>query len=133
MASTAERIIKALREKPHTRPALLFIINDVTSRAVLYQLSNLVRHGFVRRSKERCSTYSLITEQGFLQTCNSCGKSVPCWQMKGPICQHCSNSSWLLSKNKLRRKEAMYAEDDACSRAYQRLLRGHQIGITNKQ
>ncbi|MDX1301217.1 hypothetical protein [Photobacterium sp.] len=127
----AERIVEKLRVRPLTRPELSILIDEVTSRAILHQLKNLTKHGFVKGGDETSRVYHFITEEGFLEECGCCGSFRPCWTVTSGVCHFCRNSSWLASnkpRTRVNTRTAMYAKDDACAMAYHRLLRSQAIG-----
>ncbi|MGF1680196.1 hypothetical protein [Photobacterium minamisatsumaniensis] len=140
----AERIVEQLKERPLTRPQLSILIDEVTSRAILYQLKHLTDQGFVRRGNEACRVYRLIKEEDLLVECKSCSRPRLCWTVTNDVCNYCQNMRWLeggtqkdqkpkanTAKRKKQRantRSAQYAKDDASARAFHRLLRGQTIG-----
>ncbi|MDO6497354.1 hypothetical protein [Photobacterium sanguinicancri] len=136
--TTAEKVLAVLREKPLTRLDISMHILDVTGRAVQYQLNNLQTYGFIKKcGGKRNTTYQLIKEDGLLVECNCCLIRRPCWQIKKGTCNYCKNvrgygeAKPSKARKALSQRASLFARDDACSLAYQRLLRGQQIGITN--
>ncbi|UTV30191.1 ArsR/SmtB family transcription factor [Photobacterium atrarenae] len=130
--STVERIVSALREKPLTRPELSKHIVDVTPRTLLYHLNHLEKHGFVEKRKvgnQRHYRYHLVKKDGLLIRCQCCQQERPSWVVDNGLCRYCSNVQGTGEANK--KRTSPLAKEDACSIAYQRLLRGQKIGITN--
>lgn len=138
----AEKIVDELKKRPLTRPQLSILIDEVTSRAILYQLKHLTDNGFVRRSNEACRIYHLIKEEGLLVECKSCKRPRLCWTVTNEVCNYCQNMHWLeggtqkaqkpktakVKKYRANTRSAQYAKDDASARAFHRLLRGQTIG-----
>ena len=135
----AERIVEHLRRRPLTRPQLSILIDDVTSRAILYQLKHLSNKGFVKRGNETCRVYHFITADGLLVECGSCKRSRLCWTVTNGVCNYCKNMRWLeggkkkvekpkVKKQRANTRSAQYAKDDAQARSFHRLLRSASIG-----
>lgn len=135
--TTAERIVALLREKPLTRSELCAHIVEVTPRGLRYQLQYLQRYGFVKKvGRDNLPHYKLVKEDGFLTMCQCCRMLRPCWMVKATTCHYCMNvrgtgeaKPKAKKKAKPATKPANFAKEDACSIAFQPLLRGQRIGL----
>lgn len=141
MATVVEKVVAALRERPMTRAELSIMIDDVSSRAILYQLTRLLKRGFIRITQDASRVYILVSEDGLWGECGVCQRTRPCWALEEGICNYCRNSPRVGNRRKSKAKPArkkpelgglsrsrMYTRDDAHSKAYQSLLRGERIG-----